>query len=235
MKTRNFFLILIITSLARLAAADSNVIEKQLIDIGSIPNKEVMVVQKKYTKKNFRHEITPIRFGGLPFGDIRRTFFAGASYTLHLGDAFALELLDFTYTKDFFTGFTADISAGQKAAGKAEIKPDVQRLLFMFTPGVQFSPTYGKASTLSHWIAYLEPYVSLNAGFAKTESNTYFTIAPGLGLRVFFKEWFSMKLEFRDYIYTESVVDRTTGNNKSLTRNNYSVAASLSFWIPKML
>lgn len=234
MKTRNFYLILLITSLTRLAVADSNVIEKQLIDIGSIPNSEVVVVQKKYTKKTFRHEITPIRFGGLPFGDIRNTFFGGASYTLHLGDAIGLELIDFTYTKDFFTSFSADISAGQTAANKPTIKPDVQRLLFMFTPGIQFSPTHGKASTLSHWIAYLEPYFSLNAGLARTEANTYFTIAPGLGMRIFFKEWFSMKVEFRDYIYTETGQD-STGAPKNRTRNNYSVAASLSFWIPKML
>lgn len=235
MKTRNLFLILLLTSVTKLALADSNVIEKQLIDIGSIPNNEVMVVQKKYTKKSMRHELTPIRFGGLPFGDIRRTFFAGASYTLHLNDAIALELLDFTYTKDFFTSFAKDISEGQTAASLHEIKPDVNRLLYMITPGIQFSPTYGKASTMSHWIAYLEPYLSINAGIARTESGTYFTFAPGAGMRVFFKEWFSMKLEFRDYIYTEKVIDRANGGTKNKTQNNYSIAASLSFWIPKML
>ncbi len=235
MKTQNIFLLLCLTFNLSAVYADSNVIEKQLIDIGSIPNEEVVVVQKKYTRKNFRHEITPIRFGGLPFGDIRRTLFGGASYTLHLSDALAIEIFDFTYTKDFFTGFTADISAGQKAAGKAELKPDVQRLLYLLTPGIQFSPTHGKASTMSQWIAYLEPYISLNAGLAKTETNSYFTLAPGLGMRVFFKEWFSMKVEFRDYIYTEASTDRTTGAAKSTTRNNYSISAALSFWIPKML
>ncbi len=228
MKTHNYILLLCLLWAPWTAHADSNVIEKQLVEIGSIPNEEVVVVQKKYTKKNFRHELTPIRFGGLPFGDIRRTLFAGASYTLHLNDAFALELFDFTYTKDFFTGFTDDINASQ--SGPKKIKPDVQRLLYMLTPGIQFSPMYGKASTMSHWIAYIEPYLSLNAGLAKTESSTYFTFAPGLGLRVFFKEWFSMKVEFRDYIYTE----KNPGTGKTTTRNNYSVAASLSFWIPKM-
>jgi len=228
MKTHNIFLLLCLL-VPWNSFADSNVIEKQLVEIGSVPHEEVVVVQKKYTKKNFRHEITPIRFGGLPFGDIRRTLFAGASYTLHLNDAFALELFDFTYTKDFFTGFTSDINANKTTTAQADIKPDVQRLLYMITPGIQFSPMYGKASTMSHWIAYLEPYLSLNAGLAKTESSTYFTFAPGLGLRVFFKEWFSMKVEFRDYIYKETTSTKTT------TRNNYSVAASLSFWIPKML
>jgi len=234
MKTHNLFLLLCLWITGN-AFADSNVIEKQLVEIGSIPHEEVMVVQKKYTKKNFRHELTPIRFGGLPFGDIRRTLFAGASYTLHLNDAFALELFDFTYTKDFFTGFTSDINANKTKTSQADIKPDIQRLLYMITPGIQFSPMYGKASTMSHWIAYMEPYISLNAGLAKTETNTYFTFAPGLGLRIFFKEWFSMKVEFRDYIYTEKVTDRVSGGIKSTTRNNYSVAASLSFWIPKML
>ena len=124
---RSLFLLLCLGLVGRVALSDSNVIEKQLIDIGTIPNDEVVVVQKKYTRKNFRHEITPIRFGGLPFGDIRRTLFAGASYTLHLSDSFALELFDFTYTKDFFTGFTSDISAEQKIAGKAELKPDPRK------------------------------------------------------------------------------------------------------------
>ena len=44
-----------------------------------------------------------------------------------------------------------------------------------------------------------------------------------------------MKLEFRDYLYTERFTTRTTPpTESSALRNNYSVMASLSFWLPKM-
>src|SRR2546430_15151105 len=37
----------------------------------------------------------------------------------------------------------------------------------------------------SHWIAYIEPFFSLGVGLAKTESDSYLAVVPGIGLRVF--------------------------------------------------
>ena len=69
--------------------AATGVIEKQLQEIGSVSNEEVVVVQRQYTTKNMRHELTPISLGGIPFGTVRRTLFGSAAYTLHLNDSFA--------------------------------------------------------------------------------------------------------------------------------------------------
>lgn len=217
------------------ALAAQNVIEKQLQEIGSVPNEEVVVVQKKYTRKQIRHELTPIAFGGLPFGTIRRTLMGGASYTLHINDWFAVELFNFSYTKNFFSGFTDNINDNAERPNQAQIKPDYQKLLYFLTGGFQVSPFYGKFSTFSRWIAYIEPFVSLNLGLAKTEVNQYFAVVPGIGLRVFFKEWFSLKVEFKDYLYNEKFVTRTNPPvEQTALRNNYAVMASLSFWLPKM-
>ena len=61
------------------------------------------------------------------------------------------------------------------------------------------------------------------------------TFYPSIGIRAFFKEWFSMKFEFRDYLYTENFQTRTTPPTaSSALRNNYAVTLSLSFWLPKM-
>jgi hypothetical protein len=82
---------------AFVANADSdNVIEKQLADIGGIPNEEVVVVQRKYTRKQWRHEFTPVALGGLPFGTVRRSLMGGASYTLHMNDWLGFESPPFT-------------------------------------------------------------------------------------------------------------------------------------------
>lgn len=213
----------------------SNVIEKQLQEIGSVPNEEVVVVQKKYTRKQMRHELTPIGFGGLPFGTIRRTLMGSASYTLHVNDWLGIEVFNFSYTKNFFSGFTDDINNNATRPNQAQIKPDYQKLLYFLSSGIQISPFYGKFATFSRYIAYIEPYVSFNLGMAKTEVDTYLAFVPGIGLRVFFKEWFSMKVEFRDYLYTESYTTRTNPPTQaSALRNNYAVMASLSFWLPKM-
>ena len=89
-------------------------------------------------------------------------------------------------------------------------------------------------STFSRWIAYVEPYISLSAGYAKTETAGYFTYAPGVGMRFFFREWFSMKVDFKDYLYTETYTNRQTGNLATELTNNYAVMVSFSFWLPKM-
>ena len=215
------------------AGASSGVIEKQLQDIGSISNDEVVVVQRQYTKKNFRHEFTPVTIGGVPFGTVRRTLLGSASYVLHLNDWFAWEAFNFAYTKTFFTSFTDDINEHKRTNG-VDIKPDYQKLLYFLTTGVELTPFYGKTSSFSRWIAYIEPYISLGVGLAKTESNSYLTYYPGIGMRMFFKEWFSMRLELRDYLYTEQTVAASSGAATSRLTNNYAVMVSLSFWLPKM-
>jgi len=209
-------------------AEDTSEIEKQLQEIGSVPNEEVLVIQRKFTRKEWRHEITPLNFGGIPFGTVRRTMTSGGSYSLHLKDWFALEPVNFTFSKNFFTSFTDDIEAPSK------LRPDPQRILYFLTTGIQFTPIYGKMSTLSKWIAYVEPYLGIGGGIAKTETDSYFTFYPAVGMRVFFKEWFSMKLELRDYMYTEQTIDPASKARTPNFRNNYAVGLSLSFWLPKM-
>ena len=217
-------LLLKILSLAMVSnllwAADENVIEKQLQEIGAIPNEEVVVVQRKFTRKNWRHEFSPVGFGGVPFGTYRRTLLGSASYTLHANDWLGLELFDFSYNKNFFSSFLSDINDNSSGT---QIFLDYQKLIYFMTAGVQLTPFYGKVSTFSRWLAYVEPYFSLGLGVAKTETNSYLAGYPGLGLR------FSMRLEFRDYIYNEKKRD---GNNE--LRNNYAVTLALSFWLPKM-
>src|SRR5471032_2608255 len=151
--------VVVLTPALTARANEDSVIEKQLKEIGQIPNEEVIVVQRKYTRKNWRHELTPISLGGLPFGTVRRTLFGGASYTLHVNDWFAWEVGNFVYTKTFFSSFTDDIN-NNKANGAnpkaADIKPDYQKLLFFLTTGIQIAPFYGKMSTFTKWIAYTE-------------------------------------------------------------------------------
>lgn len=227
-----FALILGSLGLSNSGTASTGVIEKQLQEIGSISNEEVVVVQRQYTTKKFRHELTPVALGGIPFGTVRRTLFGGAAYTLHLNDSFAWEAVNFAYSKTFFSSFADDVSA---QPGNPTIKPDYQKLIYFLTTGLQWAPTYGKVATFSRWIAYVEPFLSLGAGLAKTDLNSYVAFVPGIGLRIFFKEWVSMKLEFRDYLYTEKYVSRVAPfNETSSLRNNYAVMLSLSFWLPKM-
>jgi outer membrane beta-barrel protein len=207
-------------------ASDDNVIEKQLQEIGTIPNEEVIVVQRKFTRKDWRHEFSPVGFGGVPFGTYRRTLLGSASYTLHANDWLGLELFNFSYNKNFFSSFIDDINSNSTGG---DIFLDYQKLLYFITAGVQLTPFYGKVATFSRWLAYMEPYFSLGAGIAKTETNSYLAGYPGVGLRFFFTVWFSMRLEFRDYIYNEK---KREGNSE--LRNNYSVSVALSFWLPKM-
>ena len=107
---RNIAIAFVLFMSSGVCHASDNVIEKQLQEIGSIPNEEVVVVQRKYTRKVMRSELTPISFGGVPFGTVRTTMFGGASYTLHLNDWFAIEPFEFLYSKNFFTSFTDDIN-----------------------------------------------------------------------------------------------------------------------------
>jgi len=215
-------------------ARGANMIEEQLAEIGAVPDEEIVVVQRKYTRKNFRFELTPVAFGGVPFGTVRRTLFGGANATFHLNDWLGIEAPNFVYTKTFFSNFTSDINAGQDSVSRPRINVSEQRLSFFLTGGLQITPFYGKLANLSRFIAYIEPFFSLGAGIAKTETASYLTLYPGVGFRLFFKEWFSLRFDFRDYIYTERSTDPSSGTVTSTLRNNYAFTISLSFWLPKM-
>lgn len=210
-------------------------IEDQLAEVGSVPNEEIIVVQRKFTRKEWRHELTPVAFGGIPFGTIRRTLFGSASYTLHPNDWLGIELLNFVYSKTFFTNFVGEINANNVdgSAGFNKVDVNYQKLLYIVHGGLQISPLYGKMATFSRYIAYLEPYIFLGAGVARTEADTYVTFVPGIGLRFFFREWVSMRFELRDFIYQERNLT-AAGTGESTWRHNWAVMLSLSFWLPKM-
>lgn len=235
MKKHFIIFLLILTASEFLHAAKSNVIEKQLEDIGRISDEDVMVVQRKYTRKGGRHEFTPFSLGGIPFGTVRRTLTGGANYTLHLSDWLGIEAFNFLYSKTFFSSFTDDINGNKERTTQADIKPDYQKLLYFLTGGFQLTPFYGKISTLSRWILYIEPFVSVGGGLAKTETDSYLAYYAGVGIRGFFREWFSTRLEFRDYMYSEKFVSRTAAaGDETARRDNFAVNLSLSFWLPKM-
>jgi outer membrane beta-barrel protein len=215
------------------AWADENIIEEQLQDIGKIPNEEVMVVQRKYTRKRLRHELTPAVFGGLPFNSVRRTLYGGASYTLHINDWLGLEAM-FNYSQSFIGGFVFDINNNATRPNQLPINADYQKLLFALYAGAQLSPFYGKMATLSSSIAFLEPYFYLGTGLATTEKFLYPTLVPGVGMRVFFKEWFSMRVDVRNLLYNERFISRQSGLEQTGIRSNWMILASLSFWLPKM-
>lgn len=204
--------------------ADENLIEKQLEEIGTIPNREIIAVQKKYTRKEWRHELTPVSLGGIPFGTVRRTLTSGMGYTLHWSDAFATEA-NFIYTKNFLSSFTDDINNNNPSP---VIRPQVQNLVLIGSAGIQLTPWYGKMATFSRWIVYVEPFLALGVGLAKTDTNDYFAFYPGIGIRAFFREWVSLRIDFRNYMYNETSADGTS------LRSNFTISASLSFWLPKM-
>lgn len=230
----SLFVLLALSLGVQVAHAAENMIEEQLQEIGSIPNEEVMVVQRKYTRKRLRHELTPITIGGFPFNPVRRTLFAGASYILHLNDTYAWEALNFSYTKNFFGSFIDEINTNKTRPNQNDIKSDYQKLLFSVSTGLQIAPFYGKMATFGKYIAFMEPYFAIGIGYSKTEQAGYVTATPGFGMRIYFKEWFSMRVELRDYIYTEKFIDRATGQKSSALRNNFAVIGALSFWLPKM-
>lgn len=216
------------------AVGQRGVIEEKLAEIGSVPNEEIIVVQRKYTRKNWRHELTPFSIGGIPFGSIRRTIMGGARYTLHFNDKLAWEAFNFIYTKNFFSNFTDDINANPRP-GQPPIRPDVQQLLLIATTGLQWTPFYGKIATLSEHIAYIEPFFSGGFGWSKTDLNNYLTFFFGAGMRVFFREWVSLNFELRDLMYSEDSVTRTVpAVETSNFRHNFAISLALSFWLPKM-
>ena len=173
--------------------------------------KKINVIDKRTLKGCLRQKIKP--FNGKPIIKMKRI----TSPCTHI----------FLDHSKWHT--TNDINAN--STNGTQVTLLTSQLVFLLTSGIQLTPFHGKLSTFSHWIAYVEPYLSLGAGLARTDTDNLLTYYPGIGLRVFFKEWFSMRFEIRDYMYTGPISPLST---QTELQQNVAMLVSLSFWLPKM-
>jgi len=199
--------------------------------------KTIKVVQKRPVGKAKRLEIEPF-FEYLPNDDFVRGYFPGANVAFHMNEGVAIE---------------ATVAAGghsdKQLLGdirKNGVQPAVlDRASLIASAGFNWAPIYGKIAYLEHRIITYDLF--LTTGYGVTSTNLEITTSTGsgatatvstekrsasfqgyyigIGQRYYFSNWAALRVELRNYAYTQRV-DAAYNN-----RNNLLLGAGFSFFL----
>jgi outer membrane beta-barrel protein len=137
------------------------------------------------------HEFT-VAAGILPMDALYKGFSLGGSYTLHLSDLWAWEAIDFHYSSNVNTGVDATLARRWSVA-----PTDQPQIQYMAASHVIFSPLFGKFTLFNRAIINAEAYFALGGGVAHFTDGFRPELSLGPGLRVFFNQTVSTRLDIR--------------------------------------
>lgn len=169
---------------------------------------DIHSIHKKLYTKEGRHEI------GLGVGGI----LSGSKYAL----------LTASYQYHFFEN--AGIEAGLGGFGFQ--LGDNERLSF-YQASLTFSPLYGKVSLFTWAVMNFDIYILGGGGVASYSGitdGTSFMANVGLGQRFFINEWLSLKIEYRDYIFSRKNPTGSVG--KESVQHNHAITGGIAVLLP---
>jgi len=200
--------------------------------------KTIKVVQKRPVGKARRLELCPF-FNYLPNDDFVRGYMPGANVDYHFNEGVALE-----GTVAFGVHSNKQLLGDLRKDG---VRPAVlDRPKLIAAVGFNWSPIYGKIAYLEHPIIPYALFLTTGYGVTSTDleitQNQGGTPTPGtdksitrstsfqgyyigIGQRYYFSHWGALRLELRNYAYTQRV-DAAYNN-----RNNLLVGAGFSFFL----
>jgi len=167
--------------------------------------------------KSLRHELN--LFGGVYASDMMGASpLAGASYTFHINEDFALEA-GFAYTwlsasfsdpVERFTGYNLLES----------------HHVFVYSGALLWHPFHGKFMFFRSGIPHFDFYLLAGVGITDSRSSKGLTYSFGAGIKIFTTSWMSVRVEVRDNIYVQQLLA-----SEAIT-NNLSLSLGVGFWIP---
>ena len=174
-------------------STDLQAIEDAIKGPQEIPQSHIMIVQRRYIKKEGRHEFDPVMVGFQPADSFRQQLQFGFGYVYHLTESFGLEALHFTVTRNFNTGLASAI--------RSTTGLEVDRIEPVISVGasLQWTPLQAKSGGLTS-INYFEGYFLGGGGASRYENQNCAMAMWGLGFRIYLTKFAIFKTELRDYI-----------------------------------
>lgn len=157
------------------------------------------VVAREPRPHRMVHEFD-IGVGLLPLDALYSGLSLGGSYTFHLSDAVALELVDFRYSANIDSGLRRRL---QDLDTRATFNPEVE---YIAGTGLLFTPLYGKLAFFDEAVVAASTHLGLNVGIAHFTDGFRFQATAGPGIRLFFSDTVSSRLDVRGTIAFDDVL-----------------------------
>lgn len=175
-------------------------------------------VQSRLFQKAGRHELSAI--GGLYASDLlSSSFLVGGAYTFHFTEDLGLEA-SFGYARarsslvkivETDTSFTA---------------LRLNTPIYIYEGHLLWSLAYGKLRWFSASISRFDLYLAFGGGVTDNQTASGLTGSFGLGFKMFFGEWFAVRVDIRDQLLQQELL----GHSEIV--NNLAATLGLSIFLP---
>jgi outer membrane beta-barrel protein len=191
-------------------------IDKEIADRLAIKRKRRGVVDRLFVKQA-RHEFT--LNGGYYVSDLySSTYVVGGAYTYHMTENTAVE----------FTGAMTHSNADTIQAiedGRASVLDDDFAQVLMFESLLLWTPVYGKLR-LGGTIMRFDIHLDAGVGVVDSPTSRGAEGVGGIGLKLFVGEAVALRLDARDHIFRQELLD------ENFLVNDVSVTMGLSLFLP---
>jgi outer membrane beta-barrel protein len=175
-------------------------------------------VQKRLFQKAGRHELSAM--GGMYAADLlSSSYLLQAAYTFHVTEELGLEA-SFAYTR-------ADselVRIVEQDTSFTALRLDSP--VFIYQGHLLWSLAYGKLRWFSGSISRFDLYAAVGGGVTDNQSAEGLTFSAGLGFKVFFGEWFGLRLDLRDQVLSQELL------GVSSIVNNLAATLGFSVFLP---
>jgi outer membrane beta-barrel protein len=159
-----------------------------------IPHEQIFVVQRRYIKKEERHELTPLTIGFQPADSFRRQVQWGFSYAYYINEWLGIEALHAAFVTNHSTGLDETIDKSASLKTDFGVVPVV-----ILGSTIQVTPFRSKAATREN-VYHFETYFLGGGGMSFAETANEGIGMLGVGFRAFLSQRGLVKVEMRDYI-----------------------------------
>jgi outer membrane beta-barrel protein len=175
-------------------------------------------VQKRAFQKSGRHELSVN--GGLYAADLlSSSYLLSGSYTYHFTEDLGLEA-SFGYTR-------ADSKLVRIVQNETSFTAlRLNTPVYIYEGHLLWSIAYGKLRWFESGISRFDLHLALGGGVTDNQSAQGLTGSFGLGLKLFFGEWFALRVDLRDQLLTQELL----GHSQIV--NNLALTLGFSVFLP---
>jgi outer membrane beta-barrel protein len=175
-------------------------------------------VQKRLFQKAGRHELSAV--GGLYAADLlSSSYLVGGAYTFHFSEDLGLEA-SFGYTR-------ADsrlVRIVQNDTSFTALR--ISTPVYIYEGHLLWSIAYGKLRWFDSGISRFDLHLAFGGGVTDNQTAQGLTGSFGIGMKLFFGEWFALRIDVRDQILQQELL----GHSQIV--NNLAATLGLSTFFP---
>ncbi len=191
-------------------------IDKEIADRLAVKRKRRGAVDRLFVKQA-RHELSAV--GGYYVSDLYSgTYVVGGSYTYHMTESTGVEFgVQMTHEN-------ADTIVSIED-GRAQVLDDNFARVLSFESALILTPIYGKLR-LGGTIVHFDIHVDLGVGVVDSQTSRGAAGIGGLGLKLFLGKAWAFRVNFRDHVFRQELLD------ERFIVNDLAITSGFSLFLP---